>query len=82
MCLVAVEKDTEGKSMDRLKRLTTELVRVALILQAPPPPPQMQGAWDAAPPHEDCCHIGSLASTLDQAHRGSPQCQSAIMCPR
>ena len=31
MCLVAVEKDTEGKSMDRLKRLTTELVPICLL---------------------------------------------------
>ncbi len=29
VCLVAVEKDTDGKSMERLKRLTTELVRLA-----------------------------------------------------
>ena len=46
VCLVAVEKDTEGKSMERLKALTTELV---LILSHPPPPPA--AGWSHAHPH-------------------------------
>lgn len=57
VCLVAVEKDTEGKSMDRLKRLTTELVWIPFLhpqlypTNPDPNQPLTQAAWP-------CHHVG------------------------